>query len=193
MADTTDEGPSTRTRGTAAPSLPGGRRATVEQAKGVLIFRYGFEAGTALALMRQWSDDSGTPLEDVAAALVHEVGQGEDAGETSGPLVQWLHEQLRRQPPTIPEQRPGPGDTAERVVVAVDESEASLDRVLSAAREAQARGVPLELEPHENPLTERHHARILQRLDSAVQLARTVAPGLDVRLPMSPDFPEDEG
>ena len=47
-----------------------GRRATIEQAKGILMARQAVNGDKAFALLRQHSQDSGGKLADVAAAVV---------------------------------------------------------------------------------------------------------------------------
>lgn len=81
----------------------------------------------------------------------------------------------------VPEQRRH-GST---VVAVVDATDSSLEGVVQAAREANHRKIPLELElaRAQRPLTRRQRARYMQRVDAAVELARRVAPGLEVRLP----------
>jgi len=84
---------------------------------------------------------------------------------------------------SLPEQRQhGP-----RVTVAVDDDETSLDQVVTAAREADRRGVALELviapATGNSAMTGSQRAKLCQRMDQAVGLARSVAPGLEVQLP----------
>jgi response regulator NasT len=47
-----------------------GRRATIEQAKGMLMARRGIDADVAFAILRQQSQNSGRKLADVARALI---------------------------------------------------------------------------------------------------------------------------
>ena len=47
-----------------------GRRATIEQAKGILMARHGIDADTAFAMLRDHSQHNGRKLADIAAAIV---------------------------------------------------------------------------------------------------------------------------
>lgn len=162
--------------------------ALVEQAKGVLIFRYGIDADAAHALMELWAAETGSTISAVAHAVVHEICQGERRGPTEPPLVRWLEERLRQEFPGVDLST---NDTPTHVTVAVGHSEGSLDAVSEAARRADRLGVPLELTAHlsstggESPEHERAH--LMQRMDLALELARSLAPGLEIRL--APDNP----
>jgi len=70
--------------------------AVVEQAKGVLMLRYGIGSYEALAVLGRWSQESGVAMEDVARAITHGVCQGHagTAPEQTG-LVRWLEQRLR--------------------------------------------------------------------------------------------------
>lgn len=70
------------------------------------------------------------------------------------------------------------------VGVVVDDTDASLARVLLAAREAGRRGLPLELiQPGTSgQSTRQQRAHQLERLDTALDIARRAAPRLDVRI-----------
>jgi hypothetical protein len=70
--------------------------AVVEQAKGVLMLRYGIGSYEALAVLGRWSQESGVAIEDVARAITHGVCQGHagTAPEQTG-LVRWLEQRLR--------------------------------------------------------------------------------------------------
>lgn len=72
--------------------------AVVEQAKGVLIFRYGVDAEAAYSLLELWAAEAGFPVEDVACAVVHEICQGRHDAATEARLVRWLEERLRHEP-----------------------------------------------------------------------------------------------
>jgi hypothetical protein len=82
----------------------------------------------------------------------------------------------------VPQQR----QHAPWVKVTIDETESSLNAVVEAARQAHRRRVPLELvvemHPSEPPAAG-ERARLVQQMDLAVELARAVVPGLDVRVP----------
>lgn len=68
----------------------------VEQAKGVLIFRYGVTSYEALGVLLRWSHESGSELVEVARALTHGVCQGR-TGQASRAswLVRWVEQRLR--------------------------------------------------------------------------------------------------
>jgi ANTAR domain len=70
--------------------------AVVEQAKGVLMLRYGIGSYEALAVLGRWSQESGFSLVDVARAITHGVCQGH-SGRTpyERGLVRWLEQRLR--------------------------------------------------------------------------------------------------
>lgn len=80
--------------------------ALLEQAKGVLIFRYAIDACTAFGLIERWAEESGAGIETVAHALVHDICQG-DRSELKDPsIVRWLEERLRHEFPAEPEDGP---------------------------------------------------------------------------------------
>lgn len=162
--------------------------ALLEQAKGVLIFRYSIGACTAFSLIEQWAEQTGTNINRVAHALVHDICQG-DRTEPSDPrFVRWLEDQLRCEfpgqpyavskalPPVLPPVPPP-------VTVAVDQTDSSLDGVVEAAREASRRCVPLEITADPQSLRGILRPQIVQRMNLAVELARAVAPSVEVRLP----------
>ncbi|HSE07315.1 MAG TPA: ANTAR domain-containing protein [Nocardioidaceae bacterium] len=70
--------------------------AVIEQAKGVLMLRYGIGSYEALAVLGRWSRESGFGIEDLARAITHGVCQGRpgSAPEQTG-LVRWLEQRLR--------------------------------------------------------------------------------------------------
>jgi hypothetical protein len=74
--------------------------ALLEQAKGVLIFRYSIDAATALGLIQRWSRDAGEDIGTVAHALVHDICQGDLAQPADRSFVRWLEERLRHEFPT---------------------------------------------------------------------------------------------
>lgn len=191
MADTNDEDAAARvTRRFGDPAQAYGSPMAVEQARNLLVFRFGCDPEQALDLLLRWAAESGSSLEHSAGEVLRELGEAGGGAEPEAPFARWLHERLGQEQPVVPEQRL-PVDPSAHVRVAVEESEESLEQVVAAAREAYRLGVPLELEPHEGASAE-HHALILQRLDSALQVARTVAPGLDVRLPATPEPAGDQ-
>lgn len=154
--------------------------ALLEQAKGVLIFRYSIGACTAFSLIEQWAEQAGVTINRVAHALVYDICQG-DRTEPSDPrFVRWLEDQLRcefpGEPYAVPEELPP-------VRVAVDQTDSSLDGVVEAAREASRRCVPLEITADAQSLRGILRPQIVQRMNLAVELARAVAPSVEVRLP----------
>ncbi|WP_148574058.1 ANTAR domain-containing protein [Nocardioides caldifontis] len=164
-------------RSIAHETRPMSSTALVEQAKGALVFRYGTDADTALAVLELWADQRETELTRVAYVLIHDICRGVDA-PTDRELARWLEEQLRKECPEIHlEVTPGAPVTA-----FVDHSLSSLDTVLDAARRAARLGVPLELRFAEE-VAGPARAHLYQRLDLAVELARAVEPGVPVQLP----------
>lgn len=73
--------------------------ALIEQAAGVLIFRFGVDAATAKALMQLWAAEAGAHVDAVAHALVHDICQGDRSGPTDPHLVRWLEDRLRHELP----------------------------------------------------------------------------------------------
>ena len=73
--------------------------AVVEQAKGVLMLRYGIGSYEALAVLDRWSRESGFSLREVSRGLTHGVCQGYN-GHTAYEqgLVRWLEQRLREDP-----------------------------------------------------------------------------------------------
>ncbi len=70
--------------------------AIVEQAKGVLILRFGISSYEALAVLGRWAAEAGRPLDVLARALTLGVCQGRwgTTPEELG-LVRWLEARLR--------------------------------------------------------------------------------------------------
>lgn len=154
--------------------------ALLEQAKGVLIFRYSIGACTAFSLIEQWAEDAGVTINRVAHALVYDICQG-DRTEPSDPrFVRWLEDQLRCEFPGAPYAAP---KKLPPVTVAVDQTDSSLDGVVEAAREASRRSAPLEITADPQSLRGILRPQIVQRMNLAVELARAVAPSVEVRLP----------
>lgn len=70
--------------------------AVIEQAKGVLMLRYGIGSYEALAVLGHWSQESGVALVDLARALTHGVCQGHSGpDQTQEAVVRWLEQRLR--------------------------------------------------------------------------------------------------
>lgn len=68
--------------------------AVVEQAKGVIMLRYGVSSGESLAAMSRWAQEADVTLPDVARALVMGICQGRVTPETRV-TVRWLEQRLR--------------------------------------------------------------------------------------------------
>jgi hypothetical protein len=164
--------------------------ALVEQAKGVLIFRYAVSADAAFSLLELWAAETNVAIDAVARAVVHDICQGDRTGPSDPHLVRWLEDRLRHEYPGLGYASAG-GQAP--VCVAVNHPDSSLDVVVDAAREANRRGVPLEVtidrvSPDDSDI---ERAQLMQRIDLAVELARAVAPGIDVRLPLDNPFEPD--
>ncbi len=174
----------------AAATMPGQRSnghdvgpmsssALVEQAKGVLIFRYSVDAATALSILELWAEEVRADVTAVSFALVNDNCQGGDSPRHSDPaLVRWLEERLRRDRPHVDlaiTTEPIP------VVVGMDTSYSALDALVAGTREAARLGVPLEIsyDLERTPLSRAH---VMQRVDLAVELARAIEPGVVVRI-----------
>lgn len=72
--------------------------AVVEQAKGVLMLRYGIGSYEALAVLERWSLECGDSLAGVARAITHGICQGH-SGSDDGALVRWLEQRFREDLP----------------------------------------------------------------------------------------------
>lgn len=76
--------------------------AVVEQAKGVLMLRYGIGSYEALAVLGRWSQDRGDSVADLARAITHGICQGHcgpDAEQTA--LVRWVEQRMREELPSL--------------------------------------------------------------------------------------------
>ena len=82
--------------------------ALLEQAKGVLIFRYAIDACSAHKLIQRWAASAEVGIETVARALVHEICQGDRPVDLR--FVRWLEDQLRHEFPDQPENLWKPAD-----------------------------------------------------------------------------------
>src|SRR3954451_18952106 len=71
--------------------------AVLEQAKGVLIFRYAVDADAAGRLLCLWSAGAGVPVGEVAHALVHDICHGDQSEAGNPMLVRWLEDRLRHE------------------------------------------------------------------------------------------------
>jgi hypothetical protein len=70
------------------------RHAVVEQAKGVLMLRYGIGSHESEAVLERWAGEALVPIEEVAQALVAGICQGRVRPGTEG-TVRWLEQRLR--------------------------------------------------------------------------------------------------
>lgn len=154
--------------------------AVVEQAKGVLIFRYAVDADAAGRLLCLWSAGAGVPVREVAHALVHDICHGDQSQASNPMLVRWLEDRLRHEVTNL-----DLGAVADdRVTVSVDHSDASLDAVVEAVRCAARRHVPLVLTVAEHLRhTDPAGVHLQQRLELAVELAHALEPDVEVRCP----------
>jgi ANTAR domain len=154
--------------------------ALLEQAKGVLIFRYSIGACTAFRLIERWAGEAGVGIDTVARAMVHDICQGDRSQPSDPRFVRSLEERLRQEFPVEPDGAPR---TPPPVTVGVDHSDCSLDAVVEAAREAARRCVHLEVTVAPSSLHGVRREQMMQRIRLAGELARAVAPGVEVRLP----------
>jgi hypothetical protein len=70
-------------------------RAT-EQAKGVLMLRYGINSYEALAVLARWSHESASSIGELSRAITHGVCQGRAFGSPDEALlVRWIEQRLR--------------------------------------------------------------------------------------------------
>lgn len=81
----------------AGPASP----ALIEQAKGVLIFRYGIPAEAAQSLLELWAAETDSDVDQVAHAVIHEICQGDRSVPSEPALVRWLEDRLRREFPGV--------------------------------------------------------------------------------------------
>lgn len=70
----------------------------VEQAKGVLMLRYGIGSYESLATLATWSHDAHLSLPELSRALVKGICQGH-AGPRDRGVVRWLEHRLREEIP----------------------------------------------------------------------------------------------
>ncbi len=89
---------------TAAPAPA----ALIEQAKGVLIFRYGIAAAAAYSLLELWAAQTDATIGELAQAIVHDICQGDRSLPSDPVLVRWLEERLRHEFPGLASDSPPP-------------------------------------------------------------------------------------
>jgi hypothetical protein len=74
--------------------------AVVEQAKGVLMLRYGIGSYEALAVLERWSHETGASLSDLSRAVTHGICQGHTGSNPDTVfLIRWLERRFREDPP----------------------------------------------------------------------------------------------
>lgn len=79
-----------------------GTAAVIEQAAGVLIFRFGIDAATARELMILWGAEVGASVETLAQAMIYEICQGDRSKASDAHVVRWLEDRLRHELPAPP-------------------------------------------------------------------------------------------
>lgn len=81
-------------------AVGGCERVMLEQAKGVLVLRYGIGSYEALGVLARWSREAEVSLAMLACALVRGVCQGRLSRRDGFPwLVRWLEQRLREDVP----------------------------------------------------------------------------------------------
>lgn len=74
--------------------------AVIEQAKGVLMLRYGIGSYEALAVLGRWSRETGSSLDDTARVLTSSICQGRSTTAAHQEfLARWLEQRLREDLP----------------------------------------------------------------------------------------------
>ena len=124
-----------RTEHPLRPGDPGQPLDTVvEQAKGVLMLRYGIGSYESLAMLAQWSHDAHLSLPELSRTLVKGICQGH-AGPRDRGVVRWLEHRLREEIPgqdarvtTPPPAAPPPAAVVPEEVRVPDEEVAIPDR-----------------------------------------------------------------
>lgn len=71
-------------------------RGVIEQAKGILIARYGISPDRAFDVLVRWSQDRNIKLRIIAETLVATIQRGSPAFPADPGLGSWLHEQIAR-------------------------------------------------------------------------------------------------
>ena len=86
----------------------------VEQAKGVLMLRYGIGSYESLAMLAQWSHDAHLSIHELSRALVKGICQGH-AGPRDRGVVRWLEHRLREEVPGQDARVPAPAAASVQV------------------------------------------------------------------------------
>ncbi len=89
-------------------------RAVIEQAKGILMLRYGCNADAAFTGLVSWSQTRNVKLRVVADALVLTISTGEPSPDMDADLVRWLEQRLREGLPVAAAGRTAPQSTGRR-------------------------------------------------------------------------------
>lgn len=70
--------------------------AVVEQAKGVLMLRYGIGSFEALGVLQRWSSETGHSVVQVSQAITHVLCQGHRRAWDEDPsFIRWLEQRFR--------------------------------------------------------------------------------------------------
>ncbi len=80
-------------------------RADIDQAKGVLMLRYGLTSARAFDVLVRWSQDANVKLRVVAVALLQAIGAESRPVSVPESLVAWVVAQLRGEAPGSPSRR----------------------------------------------------------------------------------------
>ncbi len=80
-------------------------RADIDQAKGVLMLRYGLTSARAFDVLVRWSQDANVKLRVVAVALLQAIGAESRPVSAPESLVAWVAAQLRGEAPGSPSRR----------------------------------------------------------------------------------------
>ncbi len=70
--------------------------AVIEQAKGVLIYRFATDCATAEQMLGEWAAEAGVTVAAVAQTLVHEICRGRPCPHAATWLVRWVEDRMRR-------------------------------------------------------------------------------------------------
>lgn len=73
-------------------------REVIEQAKGILVLRYGIDPGRASVVLERWCNDAEVELHTLCETLVHAIGHGETNSRFDATLIRWLEVALRQPP-----------------------------------------------------------------------------------------------
>jgi len=78
------------------PSAVSLERMATEQAKGVLMLRYGLNSYEALAVLARWAHESAASIGELSRAITHGVCQGRGfTTREEAWLVRWIEQRLR--------------------------------------------------------------------------------------------------